>query len=539
MYIVGGLEDQTAILVWAQLQKNFLSPADASIMSYAPYADSFYGLVEPWTLSQPVLWLFVTLFLRLFGAGSYNILLALTTLVNIFLSYNFFKRFKYGIIYTLFFSLGTYYLLHVGKHIDLMQIWVFPVFFSLFLSPKFTGVFNFLHCVKLGVFVFISILISNYYGFFIVLYMTTFTVITIIYSLRFKEGIKVGAQLFKKYTVAALTAGVLSLFVLYPFIAANYMNTTDSEVKNNPKLYLERSYGDFFLFSSRPWFYVIPSPKNPLLGDTAESVLQSLKGTGNFLTQFYFSNEHSGNYFGLVFLSALAVLLFKYFKTLDMQNKNLIISLLSAAFVLFIFTFPPYFTINGLKFYTPGQLIYEFFPMFRVMSRLSVLIHFNLLIVMAILFENFALRFKHKEMINLVVLSVFMFTTIETYVPVKFLKMQEAPPVYTYLGKKAENSPVRYAVYPSTRARESFYWLPVHKSYLVNMRGINSAEFNSDKFTRQFQEKPAAGLLNSFDIEYMIYYKNSLGDKENMFLSYPGIIIEREFADSYLIKVLR
>ncbi len=196
---------------------------------------------------------------------------------------------------------------------------------------------------------------------------------------------------------------------------------------------------------------------------------------------------------------------------------------------------PPFFTVSGITFYTPGWLIYKIFPVFRVTARFSIIVHLLLLLLLAKNVEYLnALYIKTKRLIVTFIPMLAFLTIFETFVPIRVAKIDQPPEVYTYLSQLPSGT-ANFAVYPYNRTDDAFFWLPIHKQLLVNPRDYK-VNFNSELFTDSLITYEGIAEYKKMGGGYIVVFKNNHMQNEFTNLGNVGLIFE--FDDSYLYKTL-
>jgi len=496
MIFIGGLGDQINLLVWARVSRPFFSFVNPEFSSFFVYQDIFKDFLHPAMSNQPILWFMLSILLSLFGQGFYSIFIILTLFANLFASYLFFKRFKHGFLYSLIFAFSAHFWIHVGVHCALMQIWFFPLFFKLFLD--FQENLSTKMAFRVGlVLVFIS-LISNYYGFFLFVFSILYVVISFLWKLLLLKTFDIK---FLLGNLRALGLSFALIFVLLlPHFRTTYLEEGDSAYA------LNRTFEDFVTFSSRPWYFVLPPVKNPFLGDITSYFVQRLEKTDYFLSDDYFPTEHSGNYFGITFLISFFLFLLYALVNGDLALREKIVLFLSIIFVLFLLMLPTFFTVSGIKIYTPGYFMYKFFPMFRVTARIGILVLICLLTAFghAVEFGHLSENFHKGRVATFLYLLTFI-TLVETFVSVKFTRSHTADPVYEYLNAVTEKNAV-FAVYPHEKTNDAFLNLSVHDRLLLNPREFALNSFNSAIFAKKIGEENDFSDFYKYNVEYFVVF---------------------------------
>lgn len=496
--VIGGLDDQTGFLAWETItkQQNF-----STLMHWRVYQDVFYYFIHPFNSNEPILALFLSTFLRIPFVGYLNVFIVLTVIANLFIAYSYFKRYKFGIFYAILFCFSPYFLSHVGIHVSLMQIWLVPLFF---IASELEGKKGFLLMVLVLV---LSVLISNYLGYFIFL---TFV-------------LKISLGLFIEKKSRSLTnlgtlliSGLFLIFILGPFIKINYLEKTTAKEISGIKPF--RTLDDFVTFSARPWYFVLPSIKNPILGSLTETALQKIRARNYFLNDDYFAGEHQGDYLGIFLL--LTVLVFVYhafFNPNFLQKKEVILNLILIA-VLFVLMMPPYFTFHGVIYYLPSYLLFKFFSMFRVTARLSLIVLFVLLDTLG--------RTYTKGRVFIMILT--LVTLVETFVPVKFVHMQAQPAPYAYLAQMPAGS--KFAVFPYSQTQDAIYYIRLHGQYLVNPRGYLTDTFDAETFTKSLLNREFL-LQQKSKVDYLLIQKGT------NFGNLDLLTLQKDFSDFAIYSI--
>lgn len=523
MVVIGGLTDQTIYLIWSQISGLF-SISDPTLANFFPYQYYFRNLINPLVSNQPISALVFSVFLSLVGKNGFNILILLTIGANFLFSYVYFKKYKLGFMYALLFSFSSYFWIHVGVHIALMQIWVFPIFFYALSEHK---KFSIRYAIFIGLLLGVIAGVSNYYGFFLLIFFSLYVITKILIELVVERCFL--KSLFQFYFISILIAIMSIGLLLVPYFKNQYFSP-----ELNQKQKIERTLEDFVAFSSRPWYFFTPPVKNPFIGSISEGFISKLKTTKYFLADDYFPNEHSGNYFGLFFLISFSIVVIYTYVKGEKNLKKEIGTLFFVGLAVFLLMMPPFLTVFGFKFYTPGFLVYRFFPMFRVTARMGILLLIIVLTTFAISFEFVFNTFQDKKLLLKGFLAVLVVATLlEVFVPVKILWYQGSPAVYKYLR---ESTPVgsKFVIYPYHKTKEAEFWIPEHKRLLVNIRDYTYQDFDSEHFTYDLGLGKNISELKREGIDYLVVYKEGSSDEILLFQNSP-FLNQIEDIGGYLI----
>lgn len=516
MNIIGGLGDQIDFLIWSRLSSVPFQFDSLRVAGYEVYNNIFRSLLMPWLSNQPVLFAYLSVGLSKFGFTFYNVFLLQTVILNFVASYLLFKRFKFKWAYMLMFNFSAYFWIHLGVHLALTQIWLYALFAHVLLGIEEAGDFKSRRFVGLSLLIVLAAMISNYIGFFMLMFLATYSFTRFLVTYLFTKKAEGKKLLYSVYV--SLLALFLIVLLLMPYFQASYVGSSKDTYVNDVIERVDKDIGSFQYFSSRPWYFFIPPVKNPFVGDVGKNTLTYIENMDYYLADDYFPAEHSGNYFGLVFLISLGVLLVTKYSYLTKPNKIKIVSLLITAAVLVLFMQPPFYSLGGVNIYTPGYLLYKLVPMFRVTARLGVLVHLCLLLIFGVLISSL------KRSSRWFIVGLVLVTLLGTYVPIKMVSL-EPPPVYAYLNAEYEPS-TYFVVYPYSKVTEALFWLPIHEQLLVNPRGYVVGDFNSKKFTKALPTQEGLGKLIESPAQVLLLDKHVSEGELKIFGEYVSLVTE-------------
>ena len=342
MIILGGLDDQTLLLTWGNVSRCFFSKCPSGLSDFYVYKDIFANFIHPLQSNQPVLSLVVSGILHFFGPNSLSVMFIVSVLLNLVFSYLLFRKFKFGLAYSMIFTFSAYAWSHFGTHIDLMQMWVLPLF--IYFVLKYQDSLTAKRILLLSAILTLIILISNYYGFILIVFLFCYSVSKLLigqFVLR-KPVVRFAASI----GLVFLLTFVFTAITLLSYIKGNYVRGESIQGTNFSAI---RPFEDFIAFSSRPWYFFIPPVKNPMLGSIAKLAVNKISHWNYFLADDYFSAEHSGNYFGLLFLITTVFLCVYVFRKHRRFFKEELLTHVFSGILLISFMMPPFFTISGIK----------------------------------------------------------------------------------------------------------------------------------------------------------------------------------------------
>ena len=142
------------------------------------------------------------------------------------------------------------------------------------------------------------------------------------------------------------------------------------------------------------------------------------------------------------------------------------------AIFLAVLTMPPIFFVAGKAIYTPSYILFRLFPMFRVLSRLGIVV---LLIELVFTSLGYLRVYEALKRYRFMIVFLAMISLAEFYIPVRFTNLSAPPQAYEYLKTSGiESAPI--VVYPYSKTTEALYWVYYHNFPLVNSRGFENSE---------------------------------------------------------------
>lgn len=452
----------------------------------------------------------------------YNLFVLGGLVLNFLFTFRFFSkifgRFKAFLLATVFIT-SPYFAYQSRSHVDLIHFW--PV--VLFLDTLFfyNGRYK---AIVLGLLLTLITGISNYLGYFTLLFTVIFTVL----SSRTSKGIT------RQFVTTAIVFALSSSFFIAPYIMANYSPFQVRVEEQVSSRTVRRPIEDFVTFSSRPWYYFLPSVDNPFFGSLSQNFLTRLSSKGAYLTQNYFKAEHSASYLGWVNMSlalvgAISLLIKK--QPINISAPLSYSALLMSVVGLIVLTMPPFITTGGAVIYTPSYILFRVFPMFRVLSRMSGLVLFLTLIFTGygyVVVENLLViktPNHHKFRVNLVVTRLIFailafISVVEFFIPPKITHVGVPPKVYSYIEAASYiKSPV--VVYPYNKTNQAIFWMTVYKQPLINPRTYEntSTSFISEEFTKLLNTTYGLENARRMGARYMVYFYTADGGESTNFFN--------------------
>lgn len=426
--------------------------------------------------SQPIIWGVYYFFAsKTDPILFYNIFVSLTILLNIILTYWFLRHYTNhkSIVWavTIIFNASGYFVYRYRQHLDLAQIWVTLFFLGLYLNKSFKY-----KQLSLGVLLALIAGISNYLAYLLLIFITAHLFSKYIYGALFRDATYLSLDSLKNYFVLLVVFAFFAFFILRGYLSDNIH--IDNGTISTEQSFTIRSFEDFTIFSSRPWYYVLPSVDNPFYGEISEKFIDFLQYKwGYFLAQNYFKSEHTSTYLGItnIILGFFGVI---YIKNNKKKNRGSFYILILTSIILIILTMPPLITISGINIYMPSYLLYTIFPMFRTLSRLGIYILLILLIfslygLVDIKNRLHNMAYAHPKIYGLkhtcspILIIFFLLAMSEFWVPMKITNVSGGTEIFKNLG--ADKIGIAELItYPQNKEILGYITFPYHRQRISN-----------------------------------------------------------------------
>lgn len=504
-FVYGYLEDSTflTILYWVK-------------------ASSYFTTSEP-LFFYP--YFFITNYIN--SILFFNLYLLITFILNLFFAYKFFKLFSkssfHSILISIIFNLSPFFYYKFQNHLNLIPVWLLVYFvYRLVLNIKNSDL-SYKNFLINGFVLSILMVYSNYLG-YIGLLISVLYFGFLLFSFRPKF-----LEFLKRGLLFGLSFFSLIIIFNFNYIFFNFISTSDVSSTTPSQNYgLKRNIEDFFIFSSRPWYFFLPSIDNPFYGFITEAFFNKFSGT-NFLFDNYFKSEHSSSYLGvlniILFFSILTVFFNKKSVNIFDDKKIYFFSIISIVYFA-ILAMPPYIDISGFRIYLPGYLLYSIFPMFRVTSRFGIVTLLFLLVFVLKAYELLDYKFKNKVASKLIILSIFLISLSEFYIPIKVSYFNEAPDAYVFAKENLKDAK-NFMVYPPSKSSHALFWTKEFNKPLFNKYGnyyeIEGMKVDNSKFTNLLFECKYKNLFKS--VEYIFVYTSTLSKEEKLFFDKNFLLV--------------
>ena len=351
--------------------------------------------------------------------------------------------------------------------------------------------------------------LSNYLG-----YMSLLIFIGFRLSDWLIEKIKAKNYKFptKNTFVTLIIFALIAVIYLFPFFKYVYFKEARSEIDSSATRvsYIDKNLENFFTFTTRPWYYVFPSTDNPHYGEMSKLILFKLQNDwGYWLTSNYFKSEHSASYLGwaniIVGLIGLRFLLIGFKKKTLSSQETLILKFTVVGLMAILFSLPPYFTINNFKIYTPSYILWELFPMFRVLSRFGIIVFISNLMLVGIGLREILKNSKSYFRISF--LGIFLtLNFMELYIPLQINNVSQIPSIYEELMEESKEGE-SFVVYPYNTTAEVLLWLPeIKRNFFNTSYFISSNERLPEDLVNDLNKCEGLSEIAKIGVDYLLYF---------------------------------
>lgn len=312
-----------------------------------------------------------------------------------------------------------------------------------------------------------------------------------------------------KYKGIFIDYSLIIFIPLFIFILMNYSffyETFFLDTSLGKDKVLNRSFSDMMIFSSRPWQFFIPSIDNYFFGDFFALFSRKFLFGSNIVEQTY--------YLGLPLIYLCFLSVYYYFKNIFNEKDKKVISCLFflCAFIFFM-TFPP--VILFFNFQTPSlnYLIYDFFPMFRVLSRFNIFLIFVLIIISSFSLQYLFLRNKKNIFfifLILILVTIFEFLFISNE---KITEVEDLPAAYSSINTKDKLLIAEYPFVEPTNFHHYDYLMTQysHKMRILNgfpLNNIENIQFFND--IQDLSKDLTYKKLNDIGVTYIVVHNDKL-----------------------------
>jgi hypothetical protein len=376
----------------------------------------------------------------------------------------------------------------------------------------------------IGLYVFLILSFSNYYGFFTFVLVCFWYLFDLIYK-------KITLKEFIKRIILFITPVLVGILIFFfpifksnlPFLK-NYTKE-QSEKPSTERTIVYRPIEDWYNLSFRPWYFFIPPKSSIFFGELSKNIHKKIQDTGHYLADDYMEEEMAGSYMGWHFLLGLGIVVtlllirkfkgkeFTTFKTVY-ENKEVIYRSFFIIFCILLISGPPSFTIRGIEIYTPTYLLYYVIPVFRTLVRWAVVIYLFVLIINSFLVQDLYNLMKNKFQKILFIISFLSLNFVIFAIKIPVININKPPQEIAFVKEKYPES-VPYAVYPKGDYY-SIFWVISHEDLLINPVNFVNYEtgFESNGFSKNLITQEGIEEFLEHNPKYLIYYPENISDKD-------------------------
>lgn len=447
-----------------------------------------------------------------------------TAVAMYYLMYYFTKNRFVSLIAGVMFSFSQDHLMHSMQHPAFtLLLWV-PLYifslFKLFEKPSYKSAFS---C---SLVYFLLLFCNYYYAYFMV-------IATLLFLLCRFFKYKLTSVEIKFLFVTLIFVFILSYHFIFPVI-----NRILDPQDQGLGLVSKQPFQDLIKYSARWQDYLLPSEYHPLWGKWTEAYVGEKLGG-----RHYFERTLYIGFISLIF-SFLAIV--KRKKIITSQPKIYLVFLFfpSLAIISFIFSLSPVLDLGRFKIPMPSFFAYKLLPMFRVYSRLGILVILSVTILAGMGINYILNRINHIKWRRLAGGGILSFVLLEliNIPPFHYIDLTNIPLPYKWLAEQPGD--ISVVEYPWERGAEQTsidyqFYQRIHKKKLVNC-GIEGSL--GDAFRKECyypSRRETTELFAYLGVDYMILHKNSYSDDYLVQIDKnPGLKLIMEFPDEKVYKII-
>lgn len=443
---------------------------------------------------------------------TYNIILFLSFPVSAMTMYFLTKYFTQnklsciaaGIIY----GFCPYHFAHTS-HLSLLSTQWMPLYvlllFWLIEKPCYKNAF---FC-SLG---FSLVMLENhYYGYFMSIYTLIFFLF-MCWSYRRSRD-----ELSRLIKISAVFLFLITL-ILFPFIyppIKTMLSTTSVDIKSS--FGFIRPFKDLFVYSAKPWDYLLPSAIHPIFGKYVKGFIKGHLYGSNLSEQTLF--------LGYIPLTLAGIAIWKWKTDISPVNSKITMAtsfFVFATIVMVWFSAPPYIPlgefrienneiISKYKFYFPSFFMYKFFPMIRVYARLGIVVMMGISVLAGIGMKYLSEKLtgqKTKDYITIAVIFCILFE-FGSFFPHHLKYVDKPSQVYEWLAKKPEDFTI--VEYPLKRSSDALHYEYIfnqryHKKRLVNGSIPGTEAYEVSQKILDITKSEVTSILKKLGVSYVLVH---------------------------------
>ncbi|MBI5050236.1 MAG: hypothetical protein HZC11_05010 [Nitrospirae bacterium] len=358
---------------------------------------------------------------------------------------------------------------------------------------------------------------NAYYAYFIGLLMPIFAIFFLLKNEKRPNILKI--SFLKTFAVGFLLFSLIVLPMMYPMLKGMFSNRGAKVLSS---IGIMRDFSDLFIFSAKPFDYLLPSKHNPFLGwlipDFGMSPLKGHRYTEHTL------------YLGWSLILVAAYAFYCSLRTVGgvgvtKENQQSVYLFLVVAIVASILSAPPFIPIGDYqvnlqtreviaeyKIYLPQYFLYKLFPMFRAYARIGAIVLLAVCVMAAFGLKEILNRINSQKgkYIFLSLFAMVIFVEYAEFPPFRLTKVKE-PEVYKWLASQPEQFPiVEYPLGASDdpyTTYEYYFYQRMHKKYLVNgaVKGTPADEFRKEVV--DVSKMGTVEKLQGVGVKYILIHK--------------------------------
>lgn len=466
-----------------------------------------FGYAEPYLkeflASTPAEWLAIVTN-EIFAYNFFVLFsLPLSGLTMFALIYHLTKNKLASFLSGLAFMLAPYHIWHSYSHFSLAQIQWLPLFVLALI--KLDEESSKRNIFFLAVSFTLCFWASFYYGYFMLIFAPAYILVKILVEHYLTKRRYLNLSRVKAWVWAALLVIVLNLPLL--FLTLPQRMSPVGQLRSTLYRYEPLPIQLYSAFTARPWDYLLPGIDHPIFGKTIEKIYFNLRQFGEQSGGLNYFFKDAGRaegtlYLGIVTMGLVVLAWYLYrcrSNTMAQAHKVYVAGFTLIGLLIFILSLPPVLTYGLLQLPLPSYLLYWYFPMFRVLSRLGVMVLICFLIVAAFgmqyLFSG--LKTKTDRWVLFIVLAALILLDFLNFPPARLTRVDFVPPVYAWLARQQGDFVI--AEYPRAYDENmAKFFQRIHHKKILSWNLVGEDDFIKSDPTETLKEN---------NVRYIIFHQ--------------------------------
>lgn len=302
---------------------------------------------------------------------------------------------------------------------------------------------------------------------------------------------------------------ILFGFVAIAAVLPVYLSVSKGQQVGAAGNVMQRDIQDLLSLSTRPWDFLIPAPDHFIFGKYTDSVYSWIRSKSmDFKTISAYLPERV-LYLGWMPVLLLLVGLAAGLKGVwGVRGKRITAFFVILALLAFMLSLPPFIYLKTHKIYFPTYLLYKYLPMFRVYTRMGIIVQLAVSVLATFGVLSVFKKFPKIPVVTFVTFAI-LITLLEFQgTPFKHTtdlsKLEKLTPAYVWLAENTSTGAI--IEYPQEYdTQEALFFQRIHKKPLFNMLGT-PPQYKLWEKVHNITDPEVPGILKSLGVEYVVWH---------------------------------